>query len=268
MSTETGVLRLSYTDDIALVELTNPAQRNPMTQKLKDALSATAHELRTRKGLQGVIITGSDGVFCAGGDLKGMYTAHQADRTTRAEDMLGRMRHLHDWVRILRDLPVPVISAVDGPVFGAGLGLALVADLVLSTDRATFNASFCKVGVVPDAGLFYSLPRSVGAQRARELFFTGRVVSAEEALRIGLVMELVSPDALMDRAWEMARMMVQSSPTAFALTKAISGRALESDAETLANLEAQAQSICLTSAYHIDAVDRFVNKQPLRFNFK
>lgn len=268
MTTDPAPLRLTYQDDIALVELTRPERRNSMSQDLKNALDATARELDARQGLKAVILTGSGGVFCAGGDLKAMNTEHKTGVYGGAEDYLPRMRHLHGWLRLMRNLPVPVISAVDGPAFGAGLGLALVADLVIGTERASFNASFCKVGVVPDAGLFYSLPRFVGAQRARELFYTGRVVDADEALRLGLLLEIVPHEALLERAWNVARMMVQSSPAAFALTKSIASRAMETDAETLLDLEAHAQAICLASRYNADAAERFTNKEPLKFNFK
>ena len=259
---------LTFDGDIALLQMNRPQKRNPLTQEAKEALFDAAYQLQGHKDLRAVIIAGSGGAFCAGGDLKTMHFDHENGTYGGAEDYLPRMRHLHAWVRALRDLPVPVISAVDGPAFGAGLGLALLADLVIASDRASFNASFCKVGVVPDGGLFYSLPRFVGAQRARELFYTGRTVDAAEAARIGLVMEVMPADNLMPRAWDMARMMTKGSGADFALTKSISGRAMQSDADTLLTLEAQAQAICLAGRYNADAARRFTNKEPLLFDFK
>ncbi|MGG7567087.1 enoyl-CoA hydratase/isomerase family protein [Rhodovulum sp. DZ06] len=261
-------LRITREGGIALLEMTNPKKRNPLNQALKDALAAAARELTDDASLRAVIIAGSDGVFCAGGDLKAMNAEREAGTYDGAEDYLGRLRHMHGWVRALRGLPVPVIAAVDGPAYGAGLGIALVADFIIATDRAAFNASFCRVGLVPDGGLFYSLPRAVGAQRAKEMFYTGRTVTAEEAQRIGLVMEVVAPEDLMDRAWASARMMTEGNPAAFELTKRISGQALETDAETLLALEQQAQSICLSSRYNGEAVERFTNKKPLRFDYR
>ena len=261
---------LKITRDGGVVTLTmnEAASRNALSDAMRAGLSAAVHDLAADDTVGAVILTGSGGVFCAGGDLKKMLANHRAGLVSGAEDILPRMKHLHGWLRKLRDLPVPVITAVDGPAYGAGLGLALTGDIILASDRASFNASFCKVGAVPDGNLFYSLPRMVGLQRAREMFYTGRTVDAAEAQRIGICLEVTAPETLLPRAQEMARMMCDSSRTAFALTKAISGRALELDSEALLEMEAQAQAICLTSAYHKEAIERFTRKAPPRFNFR
>ncbi|CUH81122.1 enoyl-CoA hydratase/isomerase family protein [Tropicibacter naphthalenivorans] len=268
MTDTTEALRLTRKGGIALIEMTQPQKRNPLNNALKQALDATLRSLEGDKTLTAVILTGSGGVFSGGGDLKAMARERASGEYDGAEDYLDRMRHTHGWLRVLRNLPVPVIAAVDGPAAGAGLAMALACDLVLVTDRAQFSCAFCKVGLVPDVGLFHALPRAVGLQRARELMYTGRAVGAEEAVRIGIALEIVSPEALMDRAWDMARQMEQGSRAAFSLTKDISGRSLDTDAETLLSLELQAQAILLASRYNGEAVTRFSNKEPLRFNFK
>jgi len=116
------------------------------------------------------------------------------------------MQTLHQWVYDLITLDRPVIAAVDGAAAGAGFSLAMAADFVLATPRAWFNMSFLKVGLVPDVGAFYSLPRIVGVQRAKEIMLSARDVSAQEALRLGLVMELHEPAQLLPRAQAMANM--------------------------------------------------------------
>jgi 2-(1,2-epoxy-1,2-dihydrophenyl)acetyl-CoA isomerase len=253
---------------ITLIEMTQPKSRNALSELLRNAMRDAVADLSRDTDLRAVVLTGSEGVFCAGGDLKAMLARRTSGEPDGAEDRLDRMTHLHGWIRQLRDLPVPVITAVDGPAYGAGLGLALAGDMILASDRATFNASFCKVGAVPDGNLFYSLPRMVGLQRAKEMFYTGRIVAASEAREIGIAMEVLSPEALLPRAMEMARMMCDSSPLAFGLTKKITGRAMELDSEALLALEAQAQAICLTSRYHLDTLTRFTEKQPPLFDFK
>lgn len=253
---------------ITLIEMTEPKTRNALSEAMRTALAETIADLSQDANLRAVVLTGSGGVFCAGGDLKAMLARQTSDEPDGAEDRLERMNDLHVWIRQLRDLSVPVITAVDGPAYGAGLGLALAGDIVLASDRATFNASFCKVGAVPDGNLFYSLPRMVGLQRAKEMFYTGRTVAAAEASEIGITMEVLTPDALLPRAMEMAKMMCDASPVAFGLTKKIASRAMEMDSDALLALEAQAQAICLTSRYHLDTLKRFTNKQPPRFDFK
>ncbi|WP_158970318.1 enoyl-CoA hydratase/isomerase family protein [Chachezhania sediminis] len=254
-------------DGVVTLTMNEPGSRNALSDAMREGLSAAVQGIARDDTVGAVILTGTGGVFCAGGDLKKMLANHKAGLVAGAEDILPRMKHLHGWIRLLRDLPVPVITAVDGPAYGAGLGLALTGDIILASDRASFNASFCRVGAVPDGNLFYSLPRMIGLQRAREMFYTGRTLEAAEALRVGICMEVTTPEALLPRAQDMARMMCNSSRTAFAMTKAISARAMELDSDALLQLEAQAQSICLTSGYHKDAIDRFTRKEAPKFDF-
>lgn len=261
-------LRITRTGGIVQIEMMEPASRNALSDAMRQGFHDTLQALSTDDTLQALILTGSDGVFCAGGDLKKMLANHKAGLVSGAEDIMPRMKHLHRWLRLLRDLPVPVIVAVDGPAYGAGLGLALAGDIILASTRASFNASFCKVGAVPDGNLFFTLPRMVGLQRAREMFYTGRTLEADEARQIGICMEVHPPEALLPRAQAIAAQMTETSRTAFGLTKAISARSLELDSDTLLQMEAQAQSICLTSDYHKDAIDRFTRKLPPRFDFK
>ncbi|MDE4305912.1 enoyl-CoA hydratase/isomerase family protein [Phaeobacter gallaeciensis] len=268
MANQTVPLRVTREGGIVLIELTRPEIRNPLNNELKQAMDSLVRSLEGDRDLTGVILTGTGGVFSGGGDVKAMSRERASGEYNGAEDYIARMRHSHGWLRILRELPVPVIAAVDGPCVGAGFSIALLCDFVLVTPRAKFAASFCKIGLAPDLGLFYTLPRAVGQQRAREIFYTGRLIGAEEALRLGLALEIVPEDDLLTRAWDIARQMEQSSPTAFALTKQISARALESDFETLLAQELQAQSILLASRYNGEAVDRFTAKEPPRFNFK
>lgn len=262
-----AALRITRDGPVTTIEMTEAARRNALSDSMKAAMEEATQALVEDGALRALILTGSDGVFCAGGDLKKMLADHRAGSLGAAEDAVPRMGRFHRWLRRLRDLPVPVICAVDGPAYGAGLGLALVGDIVLASTRASFNASFCKVGAIPDGNLFYSLPRLVGLQRAKEMFYTGRTLSAEEAQAIGLAMEVHAPEALLPRAREIAAQMCDASPVAFALTKSIASRAMELDSETLLAMEAQAQAVCLTSAYHREALDRFTRKQPPRFDF-
>tara|TARA_R110000737_G_scaffold324279_2_gene337157 strand:+ start:440 stop:1237 length:798 start_codon:yes stop_codon:yes gene_type:complete len=264
----TGGLKVTYDASIALLEMSEPASRNALSEQMRADFIRAMEDLHQKTDLRAVVLTGSGGVFSSGGDLKAMLARHRAGETSGAEDVIGRMAQLHGWIRRLRDLPVPLICAIDGPAFGAGFGLACAGDILLASDRASFGASFCKVGAVPDGNLFYTLPRIVGLQRAKELFYTGRTVLAEEALRLGLVMEVMAPEALLPRAMEMARMMCDTSPTAFRLTKQIASKALELDDEALLAMEAQAQSICLSSHYHREAIQRFSDKQPPKFDFR
>lgn len=135
---------------------------------------------------------------------------------------------LQQWVGALADLEKPVIAAVDGVAYGAGLSLALAADFILATPAARLCAVFTRVGLVPDAGAMYFLPRRVGLPRAKELVFSAREVNAQEALRIGLV-DSVVPGDLMAQALAMAGSFNGAATDAIGLAKAVMNRSLESD---------------------------------------
>ncbi|MEP3787255.1 enoyl-CoA hydratase/isomerase family protein [Ascidiaceihabitans sp.] len=260
-------VKVTRDGDVALIELNEPASRNAFSQDIRDGLRDAAAALTGDATLRAVVLTGTGGVFSAGGDLKAMLRRHKSGEEYSHDTAKARMEALHNWFKQFCALPVPVIAAVDGPAYGAGFGLAMCADIVIASERAEFGASFAKVGAVPDCNLMWSLPRIIGLQKARELFYTARVVGATEAQALGICMEVLPPEAVLPRALEIAGMMQETSQLAFSLTKELTGRALQSDAETMLKLEAEAQAQCLTSEYHINAIGRFTEKKPPKFNF-
>jgi 2-(1,2-epoxy-1,2-dihydrophenyl)acetyl-CoA isomerase len=171
------------------------------------------------------------------------------------------------WVSRLVQLGKPLIAAVDGPAYGAGFSLALMADFVIATPKARFCLSFMRVGLVPDFAAMYTLPRVVGVQRARELMLTAREVAADEALRLGLVLEVVPQDGLMARAQALAHSFTGASPLAVSLVKQGVSMALSQDLQSLLGAEADQQALCFVSADHVQAVQRFLDKQPAAFQW-
>jgi 2-(1,2-epoxy-1,2-dihydrophenyl)acetyl-CoA isomerase len=159
-----------------------------------------------------------------------------------------------------------VIAAVDGAAAGAGFSLALVADFILATPRARFCMSFMKVGLVPDCGAFYTLPRIVGVQRAKELMLSARDVEGAEALQLGIAMELHAPEQLLPRAQALAASFVQASPAAVSLVKrSLAGWGGELPA--LLEQEANAQALAMGTAEHRVAVKRFLDKEAPLFQW-
>ncbi|MGH7822249.1 MAG: enoyl-CoA hydratase/isomerase family protein, partial [Candidatus Binatia bacterium] len=161
----------------------------------------------------------------------------------------------------LMDLPKPTVAAVNGPVAGFALGLALACDVVLAAESARFAVTFSRIGFVPDAGVSWLLPRLVGLHRAKELFFAGEVVSAREAERIGLVNRVVADAALLDEARSLARTIAERPVAAIRMGKALLNRAAAADLRTAVELEASAQGILGTTKEHQDAVKAFAAKK-------
>jgi len=173
-------------DGVGSITLNRPETRNALSQSMRPALAEAIAQMRDDAQVHAVILTGAGGAFCSGGDVSQMLDTSRTGLPFRAG-----MRDLHRWFRELVNLEKPVIAAVDGPAFGAGLGLALAADFVLATRQAKFCAVFGRIGLVPDLGVMHLLPRIVGLQKAKELVFTTRVVAAEEARQLGIVYDVV-----------------------------------------------------------------------------
>jgi len=245
----------------ALITMASPATRNAFTPEIREGLEAAIGEVRADRDVRAVVLTGSGGCFCAGGDIRGMREALDADGETRR----ARLHGIQRWVGELVALDRPVIAAVDGPAFGAGFSLALAADMVVATPRARFCMVFMRIGLVPDCGAWYLLPRVVGVQRAKELMLSAREVGADEALRLGIAMELQPPEQLLPRALALADSFAHASPLAVSVVK----REMF-DAGALARVfetEANAQALALGSAANHEAVKRFLDKQPLAFQW-
>ena len=234
--------------------------RNAFDLEMRGAMARAIFNARDDDSVRAVILTGSEGVFCAGGDLKAL----QADKA-RAYTNRRRIQRLHPWFRELSNMEKPVIAAVDGPAYGAGFNLALGCDFILATPRARFCAVFGRIGLVPDLAGFYLLPRMVGLQRAKEIVFSARELKVEEADRLGLIYAIHPVEKLLDEAIALALSFCEASTEAIGMAKNILNRSFNLDQDTLAELESYAQAVAMDSEYHDDAVRRFVGKQPLRF---
>ena len=255
-----SLLQFEVVDQVATLTLNSPAKRNALEPAMREELAGCIRGIRDDATIRAVVITGAGGHFCSGGDLRNIAAANLDNA-----GWLRRMQSLHQWLYDLLTLDRPVIAAVDGAAAGAGFSLAMAADFVLATPRAWFNMSFLKVGLVPDLGAFYTLPRIVGVQRAKEIMLSARDVGAREALQLGLVMELLEPDHLLARAQTMARSFVGASPAAVALIKRSLQDALGGGLPSLLATEANAQSMAAGTEAHREAVQRFLTKQAPHF---
>jgi 2-(1,2-epoxy-1,2-dihydrophenyl)acetyl-CoA isomerase len=261
MSDNNPAVRFERQGTTAVVTLDHPATRNSLIAPVKEGLADAVAQVKADPGIRAVVIAGANGAFCAGGDLRGIAAAAKLE----SDGIRARMHAANAIFRDLLTLDRPVIAAVDGAAYGAGFSLALAADFVLVTPRARFCMVFMRVGLVPDCGASYTLPRAVGAQRARELFLSAREVGAAEALSLGLAMERHEPAALMPRALALAEGFASASPLAVSLAKrfTLDAGAMEAAFEA----EANAQALCFQTTPQRDAVQRFFDKQPPAFQW-
>jgi 2-(1,2-epoxy-1,2-dihydrophenyl)acetyl-CoA isomerase len=253
-------IRFEVREQVATLTLDQPATRNAVSAQMREEIADAVRTVKQDRSIRALVLGGAGGHFCSGGDLRNIAGAGLDNQGWRE-----RFHDLHQWLQDLLTLDRPVIAAVDGAAYGAGFGLALMADFVIATPRARFCLSFLRVGLVPDFGVFYTLPRVVGVQRAKELMLSAREVGAEEALRLGLVMELHAPEQLAARAQALAASFVQASPVAVSLIKR--AVAAGGDLATQLEHEANAQALALGTQVHRDAVQDFLAKRPPRFQW-
>lgn len=210
-------LRVQRRDNgVVLLTLALPDRRNAMTNELTEAWQSAIADLAADREARAVVVTGEGKAFCAGGDLG--WIAESPDLGIDA--IRNRMLPFYRAWLAIASLEIPSIAAVNGPAVGAGLCLALACDLRYVASTATLSAPFTQIGMHPGMAATYLLPQAVGLPVAKELLLTGRAVSADEALRIGLVNGVCEPDELLDTALATADRIAAAAPVATKLTVA------------------------------------------------
>ncbi len=209
-------------------------------------------------GLRVLVITGAGGEFCAGADLDPSRLGELHSITDRHQ----RMKEIGSAALTLHRLTKPTIAAVDGVAVGAGMNLALGCDLVVATDRARFSEIFVKRGLTVDFGGSWLLPRVVGLQRAKELALSGRIIGADEALAIGLVLEVVPAEELEKRVTDVAESLLAGAPMGQMFAKQTLNASFESSMEDALGWEGQAQSVALGTEDMGEGVAAFLEKRP------
>ncbi len=248
---------------VALFTMNRPDVLNALTDELKADYMRMLDAVQGNDAVKVLIITGNGRAFSAGGNVKAMGDPE------RAKPVNGRTRllKLHDWFERLHNLDCPVIAAVDGMAYGGGFALALQADFVLASERSKFCAVFGRIGLVPDMAVFYSLPRAVGMQNAKDLMFTARSIDVREADAMGLIYAIHSQEELLPAAQALAARLAQGSKQAIGVTKRVVNRSFQSDYATMAEMEADSQAIMATTDFHKEAVRRFQGKESPLYNW-
>jgi 2-(1,2-epoxy-1,2-dihydrophenyl)acetyl-CoA isomerase len=261
-------------DGVALITLNRPQSLNAMGGELMPLLHRYLAECVGDDSVRCVVLTGAGRAFCAGGDVKAMATG--SDAAARTERGLSAAAELARGVEGLRDaqrrssyvlhtMPKPTIAMVNGHAVGAGLSLALACDLRVASDRAKFGTVFRNVGFSGDFGGSYFLTRLVGTERARLLYFTGEIIDAEEALRIGMVSRVVPPEKLEEETMSLASSLAAGPALAFARMKENLNRAATADLLTVLDQEALNMRLSALTNDHREAARAFVEKRKPTF---
>jgi 2-(1,2-epoxy-1,2-dihydrophenyl)acetyl-CoA isomerase len=245
-------------DGVATLTFNRPERMNALSTPIMEGLLHGLPRLAGDPGVRVIVLTGAGRAFCAGGDVKSM--AEGGEERSAAEGT-ARLRSRMEVSRILHELPKPTIAMINGPAAGAGLAFALACDLRIAGTSARLVTAFVKVGFSGDFGGSYFLTRLVGTAKARELYFTGRPVDAEEALSLGLVNRVVPDDQLGDTTMELAHSLAQGPQIALSLMKRNLNCAESSGLAELLDLEAANQVLTGRTEDHREAAKAFVEKR-------
>jgi len=262
--TITAELRVATENGVAAITLARPAQYNALTATMLEALTKTFVELERNKDVRAIVLTGEGKGFCAGQSLDDPALAGEGGRIDIMRTVEARYNPL---LRKMLSLEKPIVAALNGPVAGAGMGIALACDLRLASETASFSTAFVKIGLVPDSGLSYLLPRIIGYARAMEAILLSEKITAQRAYEIGLVNRLCAPENLLKETHELAGTLARG-PRALGLAKrelAHNTFVARSIDEAL-RYEAEMQAIAGDSADFAEGLAAFREKRPPAFS--
>lgn len=249
-------------DGVALLSLNRPEQLNSFNSAMHLEVREALKQVRQSQHARVLLLTGEGRGFCAGQDLSDRNVAPGAEMPDLGESI---EKFYNPLVRSLRDLPLPVICAVNGVAAGAGANLPLACDLVLAARSASFIQAFCKIGLVPDSGGTWLLPRLIGMARAKALALLGERLSAEQAEQWGLIYRVVDDAALRDEALTLARQLATQPTYGLALIKRALNQSFDNRFDQQLELERDLQRLAGRSEDYREGVNAFMNKRTPAF---
>ena len=253
---------VSEAEGIATITLNRPDKLNAFVGHMRRDLAEALEHAGSDRGIKVVILTGAGRAFCAGGDIAFMAELMERRDSDEFSRILGAGRRV---ITAIRSMTKPVIASINGPAAGAGFNLALACDLRIASNNATFTQSFSKVGLHPDWGGTYFLPRLVTSNKACEMFFLGDSIDAAEALRLNIVNRVVAPEELEAATLEFAERLRAAPPIVVAAVKQAVYMSAESDLDEMLRYEVEAQLRCFESDDGHEGVRAFFEKRDPRF---
>jgi 2-(1,2-epoxy-1,2-dihydrophenyl)acetyl-CoA isomerase len=257
MSYETIILERK--DGVGTLALNRPEKLNAINRKMTEELNSAMVEIAKDTGVRALVVTGVGRGFCSGADV--------GDMTQAAAPIENRYwtQMMHKIILGLTDLEKPVIAKVNGAAVGIGCSLALSADIIIASENAKFSLIFSRIGLIPDGGSLFHLPRLVGPAKAKELIFTAKMVDAKEAERIGLISKAVPADELDNEVNMLAKQLAEGATAAFGITKKIINKGLSMDLSSVLECEAFGQTIAGTTQDAQEGVIAFLEKRKAEF---
>lgn len=254
-------IEIKKTNGICLLALNKPEIRNALVADVRTELIDIFKEISKDDSIKVVILTGNGPVFSAGGDLNAL----------REQNLFAgrkRIQSGHELIHLMLKLEKPIIAAVNGAAAGAGMSLALASDFIIASEHARFISSFSKIGLVPDLGSAFFLSQILGPYLAKKIMMTGEPITAQQALELRLVNEVVADEELMNTAYTFAEELASGPAVSYGLTKMLVNRSLYGNLDDVLAYEAFSQAVCFETEDFKEGVDAFFNKRRANFQGK
>jgi enoyl-CoA hydratase/carnithine racemase len=255
---------INVTDDagITTIALNRPEKLNALAGHMRRDLAEALEMAGSDRSVRVVVVTGAGRSFCAGGDVRAMAELIEQNDTEEFSRLLGSARRV---ISAIRQMSKPVVASINGPASGAGFNLALACDLRIASSNATFSQSFAKVGLHPDWGGTYFLPRLVTPNKACELFFLGDTLTAADALGLGILNFVVEPTELEAETRKLAERLRAAPAISVAAAKQAVYRSQAAEMEEMLRYETEAQLRCFQSEDGREGVNAFLEKREPKF---
>ena len=248
--------------NVSIIRMNHPGSMNSLEKELRSQLKQSLNDFRVDATSRVAVLTGTGKAFCSGGSLKELGGGMSAVTSVQY------VKEVSEIILLLTSIEKPIIASVNGAAVGAGFNMALACDILIASASAKFSQAFAKVGLIPDLGGLYFLPRAVGMHRAKELIYSARMLSADEAFKMGLVNAVIPDEQLEAHSREYASTMAQGPIRSFELSKSILSRSLELSLSDVLRYEALAQAICMQSDDHKEGVQSYYEKRKPDFSGK
>lgn len=250
-------------EGVRTITLNRPEKYNAVNARLADELPHAVHEAAQDEAARVVVITGAGRGFCAGLDLTDPATKETLQRglAVSKQTRLDDLQWVGRWALAITRCDKPVIAAINGPAAGAGFGMALAADIRLLSEAATMTAGYARIGLSPDAGVTWFLPRLVGVSRATEIILTARDIKADEAERIGLASHVWAADSFAESVAAYAKQLAAGPTLALTLTKRLLAATTDTDLTTQLKMELAMIQRCFSTADNLEAIRAFAEKR-------
>ena len=271
IDTGTDDLRAHVDGRVGVITFDRPERRNALSNAMYPGIDAALTAFEADDDVRVVMLTGAGEAFCAGGDVKGMNESHTSGqpregRSSDRGEAVEQLRGWHDRTSLaMHRFPKPVVAALPGAAAGAGLSLALAADLRLAAERAVIVTAFANVGASGDFGGSWFLTQLVGTAKAKELYFTSPRLSAADALELGIVNQVLPDDGFAEAALGWCRSLAERAPIAIGRMKENLNRAITCDLQEALDAEAEAMVDTMSTADHREAAAAFVEKRSPTF---